>query len=562
MDANPVSLIVSARKAHERYWSERKGVMRAMADAYQTMIFRDASTAWDPSVMPVESPDAFNYVESLVSQLFIEEPGVEVGPDPMSSVSHPELIERVANRFLKATAEPLAMAVRRSALFGHSVLRFGHKDGENPLDCVSVRALLPWEVIVDRTADTWEAQSFVGHVYTLSLAEVRKLHPKFEWVGGKAATYFDDNALADESGEHPNQQHVTLIEFYDLVAGRMFIWSDGVREQKKHGCIIKEQEMPLRTLDGRPLPPLVPLYLSQDAQVPLDGYSALQRIYSLCAAKGWMLTRVVDAARKDVRKVLANKQLDDEALGKLVNGISDEVIPVEADGPLSSLVYPVPNAPVGSNWSNSISAIEAQLEDANGLPAFARGEATRATATEVMALQQYASSNLGRAAWTLSRAVVSVVKVYLAWLATVLPAEDEDAVVPVIMVDDVPTMVTPKVLRQDYHIVSVENAGSPMGGSIERANLLQAWPLLAQSQFIDQEKLMEKALAVFGLPANLMAEVQAPGGEVAAQEGGAGGMPGGMPPAPGGMPPAPGGQGPQSWPTEALLESVTGRKLG
>ncbi len=130
----------------------------------------------------------------------------------------------------------------------------------------------------------------------------------------------------------------------------------------------------------------------------MEGLSAVARVYDQFYEKNILRTYWANAVRRDSRQYLYREgMVDEEALAKITAGVDGAMIPIDSDT-LSGIIVPVGVEPISSNFDRYLAAIEGDINRGSSLAPFARGEATKATATEITALAAYSASEIGKLA--------------------------------------------------------------------------------------------------------------------------------------------------------------------
>jgi hypothetical protein len=164
---------------------------------------------------------------------------------------------------------------------------------------------------------------------------------------------------------------------------------------------------------------------------------------------------------------------------------------------------PVPHSPVPPE----LQTYEQQVEDDFGrgsiLAPFTRGEATKATATEITALAAYSSSEVGRMARERDAAIAAIAEAYVVMLATLM-GED-----PVIMrLSGGAQALTPDDLTGDFGFFAVDSGSTPMSEAVAKQELMTLVPVL-QALGVANETILKNLVRVYGLTEEFLPQ-QAP----------------------------------------------------
>lgn len=474
-DAEMVALVKSANETHVSEWAAMRGELQLYRKAFATKFWKDA--AKDGDVVKVETGDAATYIESYIAALFSRAPAVEIGPDltrPTSKAAA-KPAQVLVNKWLKRKPRRAAFerATRLALIYPMAFLRVKPSSSlraRRAIDRVDLVAVKPWNVILDTEAEDWESMRYIGHKYTLPLAEARQKFEKnrgkngFEVLAGNRRTsYFEDGRAGVEM---PTElRTVQIVEFYDLVRSQVIFWSPDFAGGERP---IDVKPIPL-TLPGTQLPahPIIPLYYAYEPDEPVKGLSTLARFYDQIREKNLLRTFTASAVRRDARMFLAKKgALDDDAKAALASGKDGEVVEIEQDEhqtPLDKVIVPVPVPALSVNHGNYSADIESDLQRGSVLAPFTRGESSRTTATEIGVLAEYSASSIGRMARDRDEAIEGVALLFLAHLILMQPGE-----LAVVDVTGEPVAVLGRDLDAEWEITALDQAGTPMSRAIDQ----------------------------------------------------------------------------------------------
>jgi len=254
-----------------------------------------------------------------------------------------------------------------------------------------------------------------------------------------------------------------------------------------------------------PLPPIVPLYYSRIPDSPMEGYSSLFRIYDQIFEKNIVRSFWANAIRRDSRQYLYKEgKIDEDALAKITAGVDGAMIAVDADS-LDGLIKVVEVPPLSTNFDRYLLAIESDLQRGSVLAPFTRGEATKATATEVAALANYTASEIGKMARERDEAIELMSQIYIRMLVDLLKSEDvEDTVIA----DGEVFRVTAEKLEGKFRFAASDQSNTPVASVMKRNELIQLLPVL-QGLGIDPAKIKEQIIRQFDLPKSFGEEMPA-----------------------------------------------------
>ena len=525
MDMTDLQII---RSAHKTYWDTQRRNMLAYTRVYSTRMWGNDKRQ-DTQFITIETPDGYAYVESYVASLFARRPAVAVAAGPDES-GDPRLAEGLANRFLYAQVESVEDLVRFSLIYPFCGLKLGYCERPSVLDQIDAQVVRPWDLIVDMDAEKWEQQRYVGHRYYLPLPSAIKKWGKKRWKAATRQDFLDarnlptgqqDTASANsgegrrEAARTINAQEATrssalsyveIYEIYDLVDDQMIIWSPNL--ESNEGMVMKDSPIPMRKSDGSPLPPIFALYMSHDPHVPLRGASAVARVYDQLYEVNQLRTNAANAVRRNARLYMARKgMLDEQAKAILAANVDQSVVEIEmTEGtPIGNAIIPVPLSNMSTDFERYRNDIRADLERGSVTAPFTRGIATNATATEVAALTQYTSSEIGRMARRRDLIVESIAEAYVRMVQTLLAADSD--LEQAVTIEGARLILTADSLNGSFRYAASDQSSTPMSMAMRRQRLIEALPQLRTDENIDQRKLTEHLVREFDFPTELLKEV-------------------------------------------------------
>ena len=512
-------------EAHNRYWDERRPEMRRLRNAY-LMRYWQRSRSYDDSLL-IETSRAYELIESYVASLFVRDPSVVVKPD-LRGKGDPELTEEVANNWLLNTRREIEDALRLALIYPFAAMKLCSNDTADVLRRVDMTPVGPWDIIVDDAATSWSTQRFVGHRYYLPIEEAKRKYGNKQYSKRTFARYIDrqdeDDTPAyrrdEDSITEPIADFIMVVEFYDLVKEKMFIWSPDYKNGEKFlydGVVLDvgvveddeepEQEkfdgIPFQTASGKPVVPIVPIYMSREPDEPLRGYSALRRVYDQIVEINTIRTFQANGIRKAARQwMVASGLLDPESMAKIAQGQDGEFIQVELSPgqDLRSAIAPVPHSPTPPELQTYEQQVESDFSRGSVMAPFTRGQATKATATEVTALAAYSASEIGRQARERDAAIAQAAQTYVVMLATLM--DDGDVVV---RLGGKSQVVTPDDLRGDFSFFAQDSGSTPMSDSVKKQELTNLVPLL-QSLGVSNDTILKSLVRAYDLPEDFLPE--------------------------------------------------------
>ena len=486
---------------HRDYWQDKAGELKRYKDAYETKFWE--SEAYDQTMIRVETSDAFAYIEGFIASLFTKTPAVVIGADIAATGGDPKLAQAAANRFLYEKREQLEIASRLALIYDYAAVKLCPEDSNEMLDKVSIQAIPCWEVIVDRDAPSQEESRFIGHNYFMTLVEAKQKFGAKNFTPIPKQDYFDEytsrsNAYTGEAyNDLPDDYlYVEIVEIYDMLYDEVYYWSPNYSEGSK---LLERAPIPIRTYNDNGLPNISLLYYSRVPSKPMEGLSALARVYDQIYEKNILRTYWANAVRRDSRQYLYKEgAFDEEQLAKITAGVDGAMIGVDTDT-LTGLIQPVGVEPISSNFDRYLAYIEQDINRGSILAPFSRGEATKATATEITALAQYSASEIGKMAREKDQTLESVTNIYIR-LLDLLADEGETAVLDV---EGEARVITPKDLEGKFRINALDQGSTPLSDALRKQNLISLIPTL-QGLGVQSRSILEEIVRAYELPKDFL----------------------------------------------------------
>lgn len=497
-----VALIKTVLDEHNHFWDSQRAEMKRYRDVYENRFWQ--SEYMDDTMIRVETSDCFSYVEGFIASLFSRNPAVVVAKDASIIDGNAKMAQAVVNRFLFDKREQLEIASRLALIYPSSFLKLSPADSTDMLEKVSIRAIPCWEIIVDMDSSSWDEQRYIAHTYYLSMPEVRQKFGSKKFTSIPKVDYFTpQEKYTGVSEDLPDDYlYIQVVEFYDLAYDKLYFWSPNYRDG---GELLEKSEIPIRSYDDKPMTPICPLYYARKPEKPMCGMSAVCRVYDQFYEKNILRTYWANAVRRDSRQYLYKSgSLDEEALAKITAGVDGAMIPVD-EPTLDGIIRAVGVEPLSGNFDRYLDYIEQDINRGSILAPFSRGEATKATATEVTALAQYSASEIGKLARERDNAIEVMAITYLRIIS--LLAEDKEQAV--IEVDGLPKVITVQDLDAKFKIVALDQSSTPLSEALKRSNLVQLLPVLTQLG-VPPEKIKEELIRIYDLPESFLEEVVAP----------------------------------------------------
>lgn len=511
---------------HTRYWDDRRPEMRRLRNAYM-MRYWQRNVAYDSSLL-IETSRAYELIESLIASLFVRDPSVVVKAD-LRGNGDPSLTEETANDWLVHTRTEVEDAMRLALIYPWAAMKLCPTDASDVLRRVQVMPVSPWDVVVDTSAPSWSTQRYVGHRYYLPVVEAKRRYGAKKYVPRKFDRWIENQDDAEDTPAYRRDndpmpveigEFIMVVEYYDLVDETMKVWSPDYAEGRKwlyDGVELevgtdepgaeKFDGIPYRTASDRCVLPIIPLFMSREPDDPLRGYSALRRVYDQVVEINTIRTFQANGIRRAARQWMVEKGvLDETAMAKLSQGADGEFIEVELSPgqELGKTIVPVPHNAV----PHELQLYENQVEDDFGrgsiMAPFTRGEATKATATEITALAAYSASEIGRMARERDAAISALARAYTIMLATLMGEQVE-----VVRLANKPQVLQADDLTGDFTFYAQDSGSTPMSEAVKKQEVMQLAPTLMELG-VPGEKVLELLVRVYDLSEDLLPSEDSP----------------------------------------------------
>ena len=495
---------------HDRYWSGRHAEMRRLRLLYM-MRYWDRKTALPRHIL-VELSRGYEFVEGHTASLFVKDPSVKVSKG-IRGKGDPTLTEAVSNQYLRASRKMFERATRLARSYPFACLKLAPCAADDALDRSEMEPVGPWDILVDDTAATWEKQRWIGHRYHLPLNEAREKFGAKRFAKRSFQRYLDLSVTPSAEDERPEdsgglEDYILVIELYDLVDNRLLFWSPDYLEGRRwlsKGIELEVgddstpevyTEIPFEPAGGRLVVPIIPLMLSEDPDEPCRGYSSLRRVYDQACEANIIRTCQANGVRRASRQWLSpGGMLDEEAKGKLAQGVDGEIIDVDLSPGqrIEDALHPVPHTPLPAELERYIRAVDDDFSRGTLTAPFTRGEATKATATEITALAAYSATEIGRMARERDEVISRVAQAYVVMLATIM--QDSQLVV---LHRRVQTL-RPDDLTGDFGFHAHDSGSTPISDAVKKQELLNLVPVL-QELGVPTDKILEQLVRAYDLP--------------------------------------------------------------
>lgn len=513
-------------RRHEAYWDDQKAELRKLRAAYMTRY-------WDKNYAPdqvlIETTRAYEYIEGYIASLYARNPAVVVKGD-VRGRGDSQKVQALSNAFLDKIRTQIEDVSRLALIYPCAFLKLYATQHPDPFKRVGVSAVAAWDVIVDQDASAWTQQKYIGHRYHITVEEAKAKYGNKKYDSHQLVRFLDYNnddlnanylgidlSQMNKSGveEESPFEYIQVVEFYDLANNKMYVWSpdytngekwlyDGLEIEIGDGDTNetrKYDQIPFVDAANNPLAPIVPLYFSRQPDLPLRGYSALQRVYSQVEETNIIRTYQSTMVRRAARQWIVKKGVfSDEDMAKLALGADGEYIEAEISPAMSisNAIQAVPHTPVPTELESYIRQVNDDFQRGSVMAPFTRGEATRATATEITALASYSSSEIGRLARERDAMIEYASSVYIAMMKIFL--EDEPDVV---VINGNPEIVRATDLDGDFSFYALDAGATPVSEAVKKQDFMQAIGVLMQLG-VPQQKVLQELVRKLDLPEDFL----------------------------------------------------------
>jgi hypothetical protein len=499
---------------HEKFWGDRRTEMLRYKSVYEMDFWDEADQQLQlETQIRIQTNDGYGYIESFQASLFAKNPAVVVKPGVLGK-GDTKKSQNIINHFLLNSRNEIENASRMALIYPMSFLKLTVTERENIYERVLPVAVPPWQIIVDRDAARWDTQRFVGHVYWMTVPEAKKrFGGKFDDIGSEIVGFFEQGIKDATGGARPKDpqestvspmfKHVKVVELYDLMNDKLYWWCP----ERGDKWLDKADFIPFRDSEDQPHPPIIPLYYNRIPDQPLLGYSAIKRVYDQLFEMNIIRSFQANAVRKASRQWLVKKgAMTDDEMNQVTSGIDGLFVEVESDDPLDTLIRPVPHQNLPAEVSRYMADVIRDKDSGSVTAAFTRGEATKATATEIAALAAYTTSEIGRMARERDGAIEMMGRIYLLMVSLFI----EEAKIPtMVLLNGEAQTVKPDDLTGDFQIFAADQASTPISEAIREQRLLQNAQLL-QALGVPNKKILEEIVRTMGLPEDFLEDAAVP----------------------------------------------------
>ena len=423
-DILPPQTVMDHLRAHDSRMEDEQPYMAMAKASYTTRFWRyvegrdDLTAAYDMGRFDqVEVNRIKPALSGYLANLYPRRIKVVIGQSPYTT-GDANKAEMLVNDWINQPTmrERVLAASRQALLYKGAGAKVGYDPAEEGLNRVWMRVFPYWEMVLDSDVHDWDDARFIGHVSYQPRQEIIEKYGLDEDTGGTSRKDYLGNYLAntrrvtysDDVAPDDATAFVRVLEFCNLVDD--FYDTDGTRYKGRleiyvidgYDSAAKPVYMgPLPLVDGnaKPLPHIVPLIFEHEPEYPYRGIAYAEQLLPQQKELNTMRSYLAQTARRDARMYLAPKgALDADAISDLRSGEDGSIIEVDEQyaGNLGSVVVPIMHGPTSSNILNSMNLAESDFDRGTTISPAALGQVTKATASEIMALEGHTQSEFGR----------------------------------------------------------------------------------------------------------------------------------------------------------------------
>lgn len=491
-----MNLVAQAYADHCSYWLTRRQVMDQCARAYSCQLSKAMGDAQDRWSDPIETQHANQAVESVVSTLYPKALSVKVGP-PTAGPSNVKGVEAILNSLLAPSTPSAHTGVRLSLIYPFACYYLASRPFPDLIRKLELHSLRPQEVLIDRSARSWSTMQYVGVVRWIPVSKVLstyRVKAANLAVHDCATDYPSAEYKQDRFSAPPENGLVRVIEFYDLINDKLIEYSPDLRtndgilrnksilsmptddmDEEELASLRDDDSIPARDRYDVPVVPIIPVYMAELPDRPLEGSSLVERSLSYFKALFVHRNRIYEASKQITPMFYTNAKLDADTRSAIKAGRHGTILTQlqsEDDKPVAFAPIPVADVPQGLYEISQV--LESDLQMASNLAPFTRGEESEgATATEIRTLSAYSSSMVGQ--WQLRRdqAIDAVCRAALATYAVLLQGETVE-----IVYRGEAISVTAEELLAEYTISVYDGGQTPLSDSQVGEQLVNLAPVL------------------------------------------------------------------------------------
>lgn len=423
-DQLPPTVVMEHLRAHDARMDDEQSYMALAKASYTTRFWRyiegkeDLSRSYEMSKLDqVEVNRIKPALTGYLANLYPRRMKIIMGKSPYTT-GDPTKAEMLINDWLNkpTNRERILAASRQALLYKGAGAKIGYDPAEEGLNRVWMRVFPYWEMVLDSDVHDWDDARFVGHVSYQPRKEIIEKYGLDEDTGGTSredylGAYLADSKRAyakDQNADDDSTAFVRVLELCNLVDD--FYDTDGTKYNGRLEIYVLDSyedgakpvymgPLPLVDGKGKALPHVVPLIFEHEPEYPYRGLAYAEQLLPQQKELNTMRSYLAQSARRDARMYLAPKGvLDSDAMDNLRSGEDGSIIEVDEQyaGNLANVVIPIRHGPVSSNIYNTMNLAETDFDRSTTISPAALGQVTKATASEIMALEGHTQSEFGR----------------------------------------------------------------------------------------------------------------------------------------------------------------------
>lgn len=520
-----------ARPEHLRHWrsfDDDAWGMKHGADSAVWGVIGDSVTAAQDegpttgTLHPTEVNLARPYVNSHMASLYYEGIVVEVSADEFAKPGETEAararraagVEALANKWL-ATPEVIDVServIQMSLMYrgGTAYKVYQDPDAKEPLAAVKLRAVPPWELVVDRRTPTQHGLRYIGHLRQEPIEYVARLRGEPldpEWLKGAAGLCDVVEEGFVQAAQFAEDQSYLWVFTVDNLVGQVELSGDGDERFTIPGerseflvdavgngqvYLLRRGPSPYEE-DGKPVSELVPFIAEPVPHRPWDSIAPLASTYTTNAELNGALSVVAGQFRKDApRRILTTDELDEESRAKLQHAADGEFVkvpsPTEGAGRLSDRYHVLNLGDVPDSTLQYVAFLRDNLQRTESMSDLARGKGGEYMRAETArSLVAYDEATIGRIRKRSDVAVSTVVKRMFQATAdamTRLKVKSIKVTIEIPAEDGTTATSTYDVTADDltrcWNVQVIDSASKPGGGADELATIQAVIPTMME----------------------------------------------------------------------------------
>ena len=418
------SIVMDHLRAHDARMDDEQPYMALAKASYTTRFWKyiegqeDLNSAYEMGRLDqVEVNRIKPALTGYLANLYPRRIKVIIGQSPHTT-GDTDKAEMLVNDWINQPImrERVLSASRQALLYKGAGAKVGYDPAEEGLNRVWMRVFPYWEMVVDSDVHDWDDARFIGHVSYQPKQEIIDKYGLSDDISGTSRDDYLGHYLASSKGVNIKEEAATddansfvrVLEFCNLTDD--YYDTDGTRYKGRLEIYVidgydgsaKPVFMgPLPLVDGnkKPLPHIVPLIFEHEPEYPYRGIAYSEQLLPQQKELNTMRSYLAQSARRDARMYLTPKgALDADAMSDLRSGEDGSIIEVDEQyaGNLGNVVVPLMHGPTSSNILNSMNMAESDFDRSTTISPAALGQVTKATASEVMAIEAHTQSEFGR----------------------------------------------------------------------------------------------------------------------------------------------------------------------